>query len=541
MNFSGTLSSDFMKLAAMPADKKPNLINFAATDFISLRKSLIDYIKAAYTTEYEYFVESDLGMVFIELISYMGTVMSMKADMLANENMFATAKQRKSVKKLLQLLGVKMRGPLSAACDAKIEFDTSPVGASYTISKDKRTISITSPQDGGGVSYTLYKIVNGLVDDANPNSEIILYDTESDNPTYPPPAGGHTASSIYTNLALQEGAFVTDSGNFAATEGIKTIKLTKAPVIDGSIQVYINSNNATTSGVYTEVDNVYFASGTSDKIFEVLYDDDYAGTVLFGDGTVGVSPEDTASYVINYRVGGGSRGNLLPNAVNVAIGGTTNTGATVVEGVATNTTPATGGQNAETIEHAKKWAPLTYARQDRVVTLEDYTVFANTFISTFGTVGKAFAAVRKAYCSANIIDIYVLEKASEIQLQKATTNFKTQLLAALDEKKMMTDEVVIVDGVIRTLDLVTTIYIDREDAPSKAQIIAKARNKIMNYMNADNRSFGEKLLLSELNRQIFEVPEIRFSTLDNVQQDIQVDFNEIIQINNLSINVSLLD
>ena len=63
----------------------------------------------------------------------------------------------------------------------------------------------------------------------------------------------------------------------------------------------------------------------------------------------------------------------------------------------------------------------------------------------------------------------------------------------------------------------------------------------MNYMNADNRSFGEKLLLSELNRQIFEVPEIRFSTLDNVQQDIQVDFNEIIQINNLSINVSLLD
>ena len=45
MNFSGTITSDFMKLANIPVAKRPPLINFAATDFITLRQSLIDYAK----------------------------------------------------------------------------------------------------------------------------------------------------------------------------------------------------------------------------------------------------------------------------------------------------------------------------------------------------------------------------------------------------------------------------------------------------------------------------------------------------------------
>ena len=162
-------------------------------------------------------------------------------------------------------------------------------------------------------------------------------------------------------------------------------------------------------------------------------------------------------------------------------------------------------------------------------------------MSRFGTVGKAAAATRQAYASANVIDIYVLEKASDIQLQRATTNFKTQLLAAINKKKMATDDVVIVDGLIRTVDLDTNISIDREDQENQDQIKAKVRDKILRYMNADNRDFGEDLNISELNRQIFEVPEVRFSSIENLDQDITIDFNEIIQLNNLTISVTLLD
>ena len=210
------------------------------------------------------------------------------------------------------------------------------------------------------------------------------------------------------------------------------------------------------------------------------------------------------------------------------------------KGTITNISKGTGGANAETIEHAKKYAPLNFRRQDRLVTLEDYSVFANTFISTFGTVGKATTATRKAYASANVIDIYVLEKASDLQLQRATTNFKTQLLAGINEKRMATDDIAIVDGLIRTLDLDVTIRIDREDEENQDQIKAKVRDKILTYMNADNRDFGDDLNIAELNRQIFEVDEVRYSTVDSLDQDITIDFNEIIQLNNITISVILL-
>lgn len=524
MNFSGTIASDFMKLANIPVAKRPQFINFAATDFVTLRQSLIDYAKTVYPNDYKYFVESDLGLMFIELAAYMGAVMSMKADMLANENFLATAKQRASVKKLIELIGIRMRGPLSAACDAKITFDNSVTG-SVEMTVNQRVVNITSPEDGGALTYTLYKVVNGLVNVANISGSIRLNEGEAVD----------ADKKVFTNLVLQEGALVSETGSFAATEGVKSIKLNQGPVVEGSVAVYVSSPTTGQTGAYREVPNLYFASGVSDKIFEVVYDDNYNATVLFGDGSVGISPEDTASFRVEYRVGGGTRGNIQKDLINASIT------ADSQKGTITNISKGTGGANAETIEHAKKYAPLNFRRQDRLVTLEDYSVFANTFISNFGTVGKATAATRKAYASANVIDIYVLEKASDLQLQRATTNFKTQLLAGINEKRMATDDIAIVDGLIRTLDLDVTIRIDKEDEENQDQIKAKVRDKILTYMNADNRDFGDDLNIAELNRQIFEVDEVRYSTVDSLDQDITIDFNEIIQLNNLTISVILLD
>lgn len=525
MNFSGTITSDFMKLAQTPESKRQSFINFAATDFATLRQSLVDYAKTVYPEDYKYFVESDLGMMFLELTAYMGAVMSMKADMLANENFLATAKQRASVKKLMELVGVRMKGPLSAACDAKLTLDETLTGK-FDLSPSNRVITISSPEDGGSVTYTIYKVVNGEVDLMNADGFLTLEDAEADD----------VDDKVYTNLVLQEGALATEQGEFAATEGVKTIKLTQGPVVEGSVRVYVTSPTEGQTGAYREVPNIYFASGGSDTIFEMVYDEDYNGTIVFGDGRVGISPEDTASFFVEYRVGGGTRGNLEKDTINTNV--TDQAGLT---GTITNISKATGGANAETIDHAKKYAPLTFRRQDRLVTLEDYSVFANTFISTFGTVGKATAATRKAYASANVVDIYVLEKASDLQLQRATTNFKTQLLAAINQKRMATDDVVIVDGLIRTLDLEVNIVIDREQEENQNQIKAKVRDKVLAYMSADNRDFGQDLNIAELNRQVFEVPEVRYSTIPNLDQNITIDFNEIVQLNNLSISVTLLD
>ena len=524
MTFKNTAQSDFMKLVVFPDDKKASLINYASSDFLSLRDALVDYIKAVYPLEYDYFVESDLGMMLIELVAYMGAVMSLKADFLANENYLATARDRNSIKKLFQLIGVRLKGPLSSASQASITFNGAAGNAVIPI--ENRTITVKSPEDGASLAFTVYKTNNGVVDTANSTGQIALSQAESVG----------NSGLTWTNIVLQEGSLISDEGEFAATESIKTIPLTESPVIEGSIDVYVNTGDSTTSGAYTEVENIFFASSTTQKIFQVVYDDDYKATVVFGNGIRGVIPPDDASYIVTYRVGGGSRGNIISNYINSNIIG--QAGRT---GVVTNTTPATGGADAETVFHAKKYGPLTFARQDRVVTLEDYTVFANTFISDYGTVGKASAVTRKAYCSGNIIDIYVLEKANNLQVQKASPTFKQQLITALQPKKMVTDEIVVVDGLVRTLDLIITVKVDRKLQPKEQIVKSKVRNAILDFMAVDNREFGETLVVADLSRVIFELEEVRIASIDNVMENIKVEFNELIQLNNLLIKVEYLD
>ena len=529
VTFSGTVESDFMKSVATEDARKPSLINFAATDFTTLTNSLVDYIKAVYPLDYHNFAESDLGVMLIELVAYMGSVMSLKADMLANENFLRTSRKRKSIKKLLELIGVRMKGPISSAANAKITLGLAPWkdagGEELSILPANRTFTTTSPEDGGILTYTLYKVLpTGIVDMPNSTGNITLYGNE---------ASGST-SGTFENITLLEGVLTVEEGIFTTTQSVKTISLTNAPVVEGSVEVYVNGDS-TTSGAYTPVDNVFFASGPSDKVFQIVYDESYGAAVVFGDNTLGVSPATGDTYTVLYRVGGGSRGNIANEVINAII--TTTSGSTDVVGVLENTSQGTGGADAETLAHAKKYAPLNFRRQDRLVTLQDIKAFSNSYVGKYGSTGKTTAATRKAFSSANIIDVYVLEKASDFQLRRATPMFKYELLQNMNDKKMITDEIVVVDGLIRTLDLVVSLRIDKELLTNQEGVKARARDIVLDYFKVDSNDFGKPFIPEELNRRIFDIDEIRYSTIDNVPSAIKVEYNEIIQLNNLSINI----
>lgn len=533
MVFKGTVTSDFLKLATVEDQDKVNLINFASTDFLSLRQSLIDYIKAVYPLEYNYFSESDLGIMLIELVAYMGHVMSYKADYLANENYLQSARSRESVKRLLQLIGIRMKGPIAAAADARLTLSENPGWGSTSyirFAPNERVISISSPGDGLPLTYTLYKVAaDGDIDSSNLNGDIVVLNAEK------------ASNTVLSGMVLLEGSLVVEEGTFSDTEALKSVKLQKSPVIEGSVQAFIEGEGST-SGAYRQVENLFFASGSGDKVFQLLSTADYGGTVVFGDNNIGKVPAIGDSYRILYRVGGGSRGNISNGIINAQINGqfyvtpATPTPTTVTITVE-NTSKGTGGSDAETSEHAKKYGPLMFRTQDRLVTLPDFKAFANSYISSYGSVGKATASTRRAFSSANIIDLYVLEKSNNIQLRKATPEFKRQLAEAIQQKKMLTDEVVVVDGLIRTLDLILTLRVDKKYSFLEGTIKSKASAKISEHFNVDNTDFGKEFIPQSLVYKIFEIPEVRYATIDNVVDSIKVEFNEIIQLNNYTINV----
>lgn len=531
MAFKGTVTSDFMKLIAADDADKRNYINFAATDFLSLRDSLLSYVKAVYPLDYNYFSESDFGMMLIELVAYMGHVLSYKADYLANENFLKTAKSRESIKNLMQLIGVRMKGPIAAAADAKLTLPftwADSANSFITVAPENRVVTITSPEDGSPLTFTLYKIAaDGDIDMANTNASLVVYNSDK--------TGSVTTLS---NLVLLEGSLIVEQGTFSDTESLKNVKLQQAPVIEGSLQVIITGQSST-SGEYVQVDNIFYASGPSQKVFQLLSNEDYGGTIVFGDNNIGKIPAIGDQYTILYRTGGGTRGNIRKGILNAPISLTFENGGSSVPYQATveNTSIGTGGSDSETAENAKRYGPLMFRTQNRLVTLNDYKAFVNSYISSYGSIGKATAVTRRAYSSANIIDLYVLEKANNLQLRKATPEYKRQILLAIDDKKMLTDEVVVVDGLIRTLDLQITLRLDKKYQFNETSIRQKVRNTIEAFFNMDNNDFGKVFNPQDLMYSIFQVEEVRFATIDNVSETIQVNFNEIVQLNNYTLNI----
>jgi len=88
---------------------RPNVkqINYIAKTFTDFRQNLIEFAKAYYPNSYSDFNETSPGMMFIEMASYIGDVLSFYIDNQFKENLLAYAEQQENVISIAQFLGYK--------------------------------------------------------------------------------------------------------------------------------------------------------------------------------------------------------------------------------------------------------------------------------------------------------------------------------------------------------------------------------------------------------------------------------------------------
>ena len=522
--FDGTVQSDFMKLGVISDLAKSNLIDYSVADFDEFKEAFINYVKSVYPDDYNNFVQSDLGMVFIELFAYLASVLSLKADFLANESYLSTVKTTENLRKMLELIGGKMKGPIASKATATLTPEQSvafTTGDTLTISQQNRTVFVTSQRDGTQLTYTLYKVnkATGLIDEASV-AQVGSLAVDYDN---------YWEGDHFGGLVLLEGQYKSLAGTFSTAQTTKRIRVPDPSIIEGS--VFVSAGNQ----VYSEIQSLSLASGSSDPVFEKIYNDDYSCSLLFGDDIRGKNPPNGQDFTVVYRVGGGNRGDIVEGAIRTQVNGLKN-GSTALECTIQNTTVAAGGANAETVAHAKKYAPYFFRTQYRAVTGEDYTALANSYASITGQTGKALAVARQSGAGGNMIDIYTLAKATDTQLQRASLAFKGDLLKYLNEFKMITDELTIVDGLVRTVDLVVTVFVDRNKLALQENVKADVSRAITEFLSYDSMDFGKPLRFPELANFVMKNPDVRFFKVVNYDQDIYVNFNEIIQLNNFELN-----
>tara|TARA_Y100001972_G_C7661681_1_gene333836 strand:- start:208 stop:2166 length:1959 start_codon:yes stop_codon:yes gene_type:complete len=100
------MPENFMRVSTDKVDSKKE-IRYLNRDFSSFKKSLIDFSKVYYPDTYNDFNETSPGMMFIEMASYVGDVLSFYIDKQFKESLLPYAEERENVIDLVKTLGYK--------------------------------------------------------------------------------------------------------------------------------------------------------------------------------------------------------------------------------------------------------------------------------------------------------------------------------------------------------------------------------------------------------------------------------------------------
>ena len=138
-------------------------INYVGKDFDSLRQNLIEYSKTYFPNSYADFNESSPGMVFIEMASYIGDVLSFYQDSQLKESLLAYASERKNIVSLAQAMGYKPKVTTPAVTTLTI----------YQLVPRKGTGTNNIPDD-----RFYLRIKEGLEVNSNTNSNIVFRTTD---------------------------------------------------------------------------------------------------------------------------------------------------------------------------------------------------------------------------------------------------------------------------------------------------------------------------------------------------------------------------
>jgi len=169
----------------------PKEIKYIGKDFNNLKQNLIDFAKTYYPQTYNDFTTSSPGMMFMEMSSYVGDVLSYYLDTQIQENFILFTKEKENLLNLAYFLGYTPKLSTAAVVEldvyqllpSKLSGSTYLPDFDYTLRIEKEA-SIT-PKSATGVSFLTQSPINFALSSSIDPTEISVYQYDiSNNPTY---------------------------------------------------------------------------------------------------------------------------------------------------------------------------------------------------------------------------------------------------------------------------------------------------------------------------------------------------------------------
>jgi uncharacterized phage protein gp47/JayE len=464
-------------------------IDYTSRDYVGYRTSLLNYasqVMPSWTSR----SPADFGVVMVELFSYLGDIISFYQDRIQDESFLATATLRSSVMAIAQQLGY-------------VPYTAQPATGAVAFSP---TPTLTSPLVVPAGTQVISAFQPAL--DAP-----VFYETQSDVtvPAYTTPVPavavqvteGRTQGSrpvtLYpaTQLAPAVTAKVEDLGTSNGRPA-QAFPLAKTPALLSTVRVILDDG---TGGTEWTPANDFLLSLPTDQIFTVYTDDNGTTWVTFGDGTNGAIPPNGMKVTANYRVGGGTYGNLPANSV-VDL-------AAAIPGVqiaaAGGSSAMTGGADPESLDQIRANAPRAFRVQGRAVALSDYADLALNV--------QGVADAKAVGTSNTAVSIYVIGPNNT-----ALSQYQRDAIAAYVQPLSLAGVTVTVfNGTL------VPITIGTNGAPLQIGVLPRYRrqNVILAVTQAVQAlfapglvSFGSRVSLSHLYETIQSTPGVDWATVN---------------------------
>jgi hypothetical protein len=365
------------------------LVNFSNLDFNQIKTTLKDYLRAnSNFTDYD-FEGSNLSTI-LDVLAYNTYITSYNANMVANEVFIDSATLRENVVALSRNIGYIPRSRKAATSTVSFFVDASnitPTPSSLTL----RRGPVASTSGSFGNQSFIFSILDDIT----------------------VPVVNNIA--IFEDLRIYEGSLLTSNFTFSSNNLNQRFILPNSGIDTDLISVVVRNNEQSTISVkYSLQDSLFDIDGES-KVFFLQEIEDERYELIFGDGFFGKKLEEGNFINVNYITSNGDSANGV-SQFNFAGRLTYNRNSveyTVTSGISLLTTGliASGGENIESVESIKKYAPRIYASQNRALTSNDYEtlipakIYPETeSISVFGgeelippQYGKVFISIKPRF------------------------------------------------------------------------------------------------------------------------------------------------
>ena len=440
--------------------------DFTNLDFDQIRASIKDYLRANSTfTDFDF--EGSNFSILIDVLAYNSYLTAYNTNMVANEAFLDSATIRENVVSLARNIGFV---PLSRrAAKANISFIVTNINSQVKTATLKAGVVCTGNLDNTSYIFSIPEDIT---------------------------VGVANQEAIFSDIDIYEGTYLTKTFTVDTSQPNQKYIIPN-PYVDTST-IRVNVNDGGTIEQYNVVDNIVGINSTS-QIFLIQEVSDEKYELFFGDGIFGKKLNNTNQVSASYIVTNGPTGN---GASNFTFSGTIkdNTDASISAtiGVVVTNTASQNGDNIQTTESVRYYAPRMYAAQNRAVTAGDYeallpSIYPNIeSVTAYGGEELTPPQYGKVFIAAKPKNSDYLSQATKDSI---LNSFKKYSVAGIKPE--------FVDINVLYVELDTTFYYNASFIGSVSSLQTQVSNSLTSYANStDLNKFGGRFKYSKALRII---------------------------------------